>query len=63
MFAYSTTLPHDLAAPLVADPAAVLVVHLVQTDSWSSVAAYSLTGTLTSPKVIAPFQIARMTTP
>lgn len=26
--------------------------------SWSSVALYTFTGTLTSPKVIAPFQIA-----
>ncbi len=28
--------------------------------SWDSVAAYSFTGTLTSPKDTAPFQIARM---
>src|SRR3954468_5501803 len=28
--------------------------------SWDSVAAYSLTGTLTSPNDTAPFQIARM---
>ena len=30
--------------------------------SWDSVAAYSFTGTLTSPKETAPFQIARMPT-
>ena len=28
--------------------------------SWDSVAEYSFTGTLTSPKETAPFQIARM---
>src|SRR3712207_5106599 len=29
--------------------------------SWSSVAMYSFTGTLTSPKVIEPFQMDRLT--
>ena len=41
------------------DLRAVARVHLVEVIVCDSVAVYSLTGTLTIPKVIVPFQIER----
>jgi hypothetical protein len=53
-------LPVERAGPLVLDPATVGRVHLVERMSWFVVAAYALTGTLTSPNDTAPLHIARI---
>ena len=50
-----------LADLLVADPASVLPVHEPEVQVVLVDGAYSLTGALTSPKEIAPVQIARGT--
>src|SRR3954469_17835821 len=60
MSAYSTSSPsiEQTRWYLILPPS--LACTCRNETSWDSVAAYSFTGTLTSPKDTAPFQIARI---
>jgi len=46
------------ADPLLVDPATVRGVQLVEPNVFGEVAVTSFTGTLTSPKLIEPLQMA-----
>src|SRR3954452_16098821 len=60
MSAYATSSPSMLQTRWYLNRPPSLACTCRKEMSWLSVAAYSFTGTLTSPKDTAPFQIARM---